>query len=241
MYRIVAYPVEPGPHNVQIAFNPSNVWLLSFRCATFVFFVVVWILQVQSSNWFELVYYTYWNFTLQTIYFGAAIVDQMRRWSRPPTLTDRYYANRPLNTLFDVVFASLILVALVYWIFIFNTAKHIEWPTYVVHLVNVVLVVVEFAFNEHLAQRTSLKYVVLWPAIFASVAWIGHATYTRGFWPYNIMSLDNPYAPLVWLGIGVAHVVCFGFVLLLSYFKARWVGGEQPPRLLAPQDMHLHA
>ncbi|ETV95500.1 hypothetical protein H310_10969 [Aphanomyces invadans] len=219
---------QPPTHGLlQVPFNPKNAWLLAFRIAMWSFFLVVWIIQIDSSHWFDLVYYTYWNFSLQTIYFGLAVFDQVRRWTRPTNQANGY-----LNTLFDVAITSCFLVALVYWILLYSPSKPTEWATWIVHLANVVIFVIEFTVNEHLIQRSSLKFVILWPALFSSLAWIGNVTFNEGFWPYNLMSMDKSIAPVIWFGIGLGHVVCFGIVLLMSAAKRRRVAS--PPSTAGP-------
>ncbi|RQM24898.1 hypothetical protein B5M09_000062 [Aphanomyces astaci] len=234
-YRIYKHP-RNSPHDLQVPFRAANWWLMLFRIASCSFFVVVWSVQMHSTNWFNLVYYTYWNFTLQTIYFGAAIVDQVRRWIRS---NDANHANWPLNTLFDVAMTSSLLVGLVYWCLLYDPSKPTEWATYIVHLANIGMLLIEFAFNEYLAQRTSLKFVILWPALFASLSWIGNATFNKGFWPYDLISLDKSMAPLIWFGIGIGHAICFGIVLLLSYAKSRWMVAATPrPAAEPPLEEH---
>ncbi|KAF0688233.1 Aste57867_20103 [Aphanomyces stellatus] len=227
--------IQPTPeYLVGVRQYSKSIPLLLFRVAVLGFFVAVWVLEISTTDWFDLVYYTWWNFSLQIVYFTLAIVDQAKHWHQA-----RCYANHALNTLFDVCFTSCFLVALVYWILLFNPSNHLEWFVYVVHLVNVFVLLLDFGANDHVVQRTSLKYVVLWPTLYSILTWIGNSSYLDGFWPYNLMDLSKSLAPLIWFGIILAHVGCFGGVLLLSKLKLRCVGVPPPPPSDAVASPHV--
>ncbi|RQM24896.1 hypothetical protein B5M09_000064 [Aphanomyces astaci] len=207
-------------YRVQVPLPSKSIPLLVFRIATFSFFVVVLLLRLAESNLDDLFYYTYWNFTIQIIYLGWAIVYQVQIWFQPsPT-----HANGALNAAFDVVLTSCAVVCTVYWLVLYNPAHVTPWTTYVVHGVNLGLLSVEFAFNEHLVQRYNLKFVVMWPALYGSVTWITMATGLNDLWPYALLDVTQPLAPLKWFGIVAGHAVFFGLVLLLSSLKFRVVG-----------------
>ncbi|KAF0700348.1 Aste57867_9161 [Aphanomyces stellatus] len=236
-FRLATQPWPTYPVLVKV--RSGSVALFAFRIAAFVLFVTVLVIGIVRTNWFDLVYYTYWNFTLQTMYLGAAIYDQWTRWA--PSTGDETFlplqakstaplsAHRLLNTVFDVCLTTSVLVTLVFWLVLYNPTTAV-WTTYVVHAVNLVLLLVEFALNEHLVQRHHMKFVVMWPALYGAITWFGHATYLHGFWPYDLLDVAKPYAPLKWLAISLGHAACFGLALLLSHLKLRYMGasGFQP-------------
>ncbi|CAK5170120.1 unnamed protein product [Aphanomyces euteiches] len=224
--------IEARPdYLVAVEVRPSNIKLLLYRVAVLAFFVVVWIIRINSSNWFNLNYYTYWNFTLQIVYLSAVIVYQARHWANI-----QVNAARGLNILHDVMLSSCFLVTLVFWILLFDPKKPpSDFATYIVHLANLVLLLIEFAANEFVVQRSSLKYLVLWPTLYSILTWIGNVTYLDGFWPYDLMDLNKSLAPVIWFGIILAHVVCFCIALLLSKLKRHWsllAAPLMPPELM---------
>ncbi|KAF0688228.1 Aste57867_20098 [Aphanomyces stellatus] len=216
---------QPRPsYSILVKTHDASIPLLVVRAAAISLFLAVLILRLDLSDFFDLAYYTYWNFTLQTIYFVAAVVAQVRTWHGRPSLQ----ANQPLNALFDVCFASCILVVLVYWFVLYDPTVPLLWTTCVVHGANLVFLVVDFCLNDHLVQRINFKFVIMWPAIYGAVTWIGNATYLHGFWPYKLLDVSANLAPLKWLGILVGHAFGFGVALLLSAWKKRVAAAVAP-------------
>ncbi|RHY28933.1 hypothetical protein DYB32_005588 [Aphanomyces invadans] len=229
-YRLFTIPREP--YRVQVPQVPKNIPLLVFRIAIFSFFLVVFLIRMAQTNLDDLFYYTYWNFTIQTIYVGWAIVYQIQIWFQPKPV----HANGWLNATFDVAFTSCAVVVSVYWFVLYKPTAIVPWTTYVVHGVNLILLLIEFAFNEHLVQRNNMKFVIMWPALYGSVTWITMATGLNDKWPYDLLDVTKPYAPLKWFGIVFSHAVFFGAVLLLSLLKVRIVGEPAPAVECAKND-----
>ncbi|CAK4072504.1 unnamed protein product [Aphanomyces euteiches] len=216
-FRLATIP-RPN-YAILVKLYPKSVLLLLLRILTLLLFVAVFVVSLNRSNFHDMVYYTYWNFTIQTIYVLAAIIHQLATWSQPRPV----HANQVLNVLWDVAFPSCILVVGVYWGVLYTPAKVIPWTTYVVHGGNLGLLFLEFAFNEYLIQRNNLKFVVMWPALYGAVTWITMATGLNSVWPYDLLDVSKPLAPLKWFGIVAGHVVAFGVALLLSSAKLRLV------------------
>ncbi|KAF0688229.1 Aste57867_20099 [Aphanomyces stellatus] len=218
-FRIHTQPKNTAGAAIVLQTNPQakpSIPLVAFRVAALSLFAYVWLLEIVADI-ANLKYYTIWNFSAQTLYLGYAVVHQILLWSHPAEELEHHH--RVLNVIFDVIFTTVFVVALVYWTILYNPSDIVEWTTYVVHLANVFVFAVEFCVNEHLVQPASLPFLALWPTLYSLVTWVGVNTYLDGSWPYGVMDLTKPMAPLYWFGIIFGHVICFGFVSILSQFK----------------------
>ncbi|KAF0688226.1 Aste57867_20096 [Aphanomyces stellatus] len=217
---------QPRPaYKFLVRMHRQSTPLLVFRLVAFSLFLIVFLSSMHTSSWHDLVYYTYWTFALETFYWGAAIINQVHCW-----FTHVDTVSQPLNALFDVCFTVVLVVAAVFWGVLYNPATTtLAWTTYVVHGVNVVAFVVEFAWNDLLVQGRNLQFVVMWPAIYGAATMVGYNTYLHGTWPYALLDVSKPQAPLKWLGIIVGHVVVFGLVCLFSMAKRRLVPAPPDP------------
>ncbi|OQR80722.1 hypothetical protein ACHHYP_17274 [Achlya hypogyna] len=192
--------------------------LFVFRSIVVALYIATIIYQVVYIEGRAYTMYTVWNFTLQLIYFAWSLKVQMTEWGQRIVAVSA--ERRHLNTLFTVVFATSFLVALVYWSVIYKSATW--WVGYMEHAGNNVLLIIDFCLNHHFAERAHAPFAALWPVVYVTIIWICKATFLDK-WPYTFMNQEKAIAPVMYIGVILAHCFCFGFALLLAKAKARWL------------------
>ncbi|KAF0720330.1 Aste57867_385 [Aphanomyces stellatus] len=216
---VVALRRFPFPADATIAPEPS-VFLLAFRAALVVLYCVSLAgFSGLPTTW---VFYTIWNFALQTFYFARAVKYQ---WCHNDTLP-LSREGRSLAILFDVCFSVSFLVSAAFWIFRHDVlpsgpAIVLDWNTCLQHAGNTVFLIVEFSFNGHCVRVSSLGYVVLLPLVYGIVSWIGHETWRKGYWAYAFLDMADPFSPLWYLGVCLAHAAILVGAIQLSKLKWR--------------------
>ena len=205
----------------------SPTQLVLFRGVVLLYFVGIQCYQLFHHGMHCLAFYTTWNFILQIVYFGLMSLLSWRVQTGRRVSSNLMHA---IFILFDICFACCFLVATVLWLILYplakqaGTASHLLNPvSYTQHGINVLLLSVEFGFNHLQVHPLHAAYLVYWPTTYALFAWIVHGSTTRGFWPYPFMKVREPYSPLWYLGLLVAHLVFFALVYGASQLKKRFI------------------
>ncbi|RLO11717.1 hypothetical protein DYB28_002923 [Aphanomyces astaci] len=175
------------------------------------------------------IYYTVWGFTLQTIYFVWALVDQWHRrssWGRDVAMDRKL---RYLNACFDASVTVSALVSMLFWVAVHpvDPTFVLYWNVYVQHGANVLILLVEFSLNSFTIRWKSVGFVVLFPVLYAVVTWIGHISWHQS-WPYFFMDLSSPYAPLWYAAVAAVHVVLHLVMVGLSQIKRTFEPNQCP-------------
>ncbi|EQC25635.1 hypothetical protein SDRG_16490 [Saprolegnia diclina VS20] len=184
------------------------------------FYVIVIIAQfVEAGIVAEYVYYTFWNFNLQAIYFGWAIVTSLVRSND----------SCARNTLFDVVFVNSFLIATVFWGALYSHIYKVTWLHISQHGINSALLLLEFGLNDLRVQLRSMVYAsFLLPDIFGAFAWVVHE-YWVDDWVYPFLDVTKDFALLWYMGMLLGHCAFFGLAMGLSKLKAHWHQSSTPP------------
>lgn len=222
-YRITLSSV----HNDAIwqSTRVSPMYLTCFRFIVLLYFIGIQLYSFYKNGTHPLLFYTTWNFILQIVYF--AVVSYLS-WQ---IQRDRQVAQSIVHAafiLFDVCFTCSFLVATVLWFILYpmykkagTEAQVFTFTSYTQHGINVLVLLIEFAMNQFEIQPVHAAFVVYWPTIYALFAWIVHSE--NSFWPYPFMEVREPYSPLWYLGLLIAHLCFFSIALLASTLKSRYI------------------
>ena len=163
----------------------------------FVLFTIVLIFGIVREHQYLFIYYTFWSFTLEIVYFGLL------------------YSGKPTRWLYGIILAPSIVVCCGFWIVI---APAYSWDS---PLANVVLTVVTHGLNmiAMLMQSTDrIQVKDVWkPVLFTSVYNLFLAVYVgsggrsiSGQLPYWYAQYDRPigwvFAALSVIASAVVHV-----------------------------------
>ncbi|KAL2500066.1 hypothetical protein Adt_25616 [Abeliophyllum distichum] len=124
--------------------------------------------------------------------------------------------------LFQMTAGAVTLTDTLYWtvIFPFLTIKDYElsfW-TVVAHSLNAILLLGDTALNSLGFPWFRISFFIWWTAIYVVFQWILHA-FVSIWWPYPILDLRFPYAPLWYLAVALMHVPCYAIFVLLVKVK----------------------
>ncbi|KDO20578.1 hypothetical protein SPRG_13609 [Saprolegnia parasitica CBS 223.65] len=222
MYRVAKTWPLVSLSAIQYSSAAHFKGLFAFRVVVAALYITTLIYQLTHQEGRAFTMYTVWNFTLQMVYFLWAIKVQVAEWchvgssSLVPMTRERQW----LSTLFTVIFSTSFLVALVYWSVIYKTSTW--WVGYMEHAGNNAILILEFCLNHSFMVRADAPFAAVWPVLYVTVIWICKATFLEK-WPYTFMNQDKAIAPVMYLGVIVAHIACFGFVLLLAKAKAKYL------------------
>ncbi|TMW62734.1 hypothetical protein Poli38472_005352 [Pythium oligandrum] len=224
--------------------------LLAYRALATVFYVVVQLYDIYRTSWRCLAFYTSWNFIAQGSYFACAALRTRKLWKRSMDPQGEYTALRDesmsflrtntfvgatrrswlrLDLVLDVCLATSLLIGVVVWTILYPYAQDIGHPelilngvSYCQHVINIVLLQLDFVSTRHTVVLDALPFLIAWPTIYCVFTWIVHGTIKRGFWPYPFLKLDTPWAPLWYGGLLFAHLVAFLVMLYLSKVKTAY-------------------
>ncbi|KAF7824028.1 uncharacterized protein G2W53_022172 [Senna tora] len=132
----------------------------------------------------------------------------------------------PQSTSREVCAGAVVLTDCVFWLVIypFLTAKdfRLDFLIICMHTVNVVFLLGDTALNCLRFPMFRFGYFVLWTIIFVLFQWIIHACVPL-WWPYPLLKLASPYAPLWYLAVGVLHIPCYAVYALVMRLKHMWL------------------
>ncbi|XP_040375646.1 uncharacterized protein LOC112167884 isoform X2 [Rosa chinensis] len=137
--------------------------------------------------------------------------------------------------IFQVIYqmcgGAVVLTDVIFWLILypFLTSKDYKLNFMMVsmHSFNVVFLLGETILNSLRFPLFRISYFVLWTGIFVIFQWIIHACKNM-WWPYPFLDLSSSYAPLWYLGVGVAHIPCYGAYALIIRMKQLWFSRSFP-------------
>ncbi|OQR84046.1 hypothetical protein THRCLA_23101 [Thraustotheca clavata] len=208
---------------------------LVFRLLTLALYIKILVFVAIETGIELFSFYTLWNFILQAIYFLWAIIYQIRtarsRYEPVVTTKETHY----LNILFDVCFSNSIIIAIVYWKFIYEPSLYVAWYGYFEHAGNTIVLIIDFISNQFVISNRSWFFTIFFAAIYSVFVWISYFTWLDKVWPYTFLSMDTPYAPLWYVGIFAGHIISFGLAKLFSIIKERCLPTLCPIPIVIPQ------
>ncbi|KAI4328211.1 hypothetical protein L6164_020583 [Bauhinia variegata] len=137
--------------------------------------------------------------------------------------------------IFQIIFqtcaGAVVLTDCVFWLIIypFLTPKdfNLDYLDVCMHSVNAVFLLGDTSLNCLRFPMFRFAYFVLWSSIFIIFQWIYHV-FVNKWWPYSFLDLSSPYAPLWYLGVGLLHIPCYGFFVLIVKLKHLWLSRSFP-------------
>jgi hypothetical protein len=198
--------------------------LLAFRVAVALWQAgIVIVFFAHKGRGWQLLFYTLWNYLLQTIFWILAAATSAIAWWRtaePPAML-----RRMTHLLLSICMPSSILVSIVLWgVLLPNSLAHgstaeLNYWSYNMHAINTFLLLVECCTNRLLLHPATLGLIFAWVLLYSAFCWIQHSV--TGFWPYFFMSMSS-WSALGWYpALIVLHFLVYGAVLFLSRCKAR--------------------
>eukprot|EP00298_Acanthocystis_sp_HF-20_P006123 c16075_g1_i1.p1 GENE.c16075_g1_i1~~c16075_g1_i1.p1 ORF type:complete len:285 (-),score=54.91 c16075_g1_i1:72-926(-) len=198
--------------------------LFLFRFTYFLFCCGIIITDLVLHGQTTLVFYTFWNYCIQTVYFGLTSIHYLYFKQQPesaPKIRSSIYI------LFQLNLTLVLFVSFVTWVILLPDAlaQNKEWillnfVSYCEHAINVLIIVTEFILNTMNIQIFYFTFVIAWLLLYSVFCVIFQLS--GGFSPYFFTSIDSPYT-ILWL-IGIIFVLflfylfTFGLGKLKTYF-----------------------
>ncbi|ETV97450.1 hypothetical protein H310_09381 [Aphanomyces invadans] len=194
---VSSYALRPPPRLIGRLFHFSSL----------VLFLVVAGADLRQTNGSCLLYYTFWNFVLQTAYWIWALIDPKR-------------TSRARSMFLDLLLPTNMVMVVVVWAILYPLVGDDlnNWISCTQHGGNLVLLLIEFVCSDVRSVPLSTGALVgLWATTYATFAWVVHSF--TNVWLYPFLDVDQPWAPLWYLGLLALHIVFFGVVALLAAIK----------------------
>ncbi|KAF9607288.1 hypothetical protein IFM89_033495 [Coptis chinensis] len=135
------------------------------------------------------------------------------------------------QVLFQMNAGAVILTDCVFWFIIypFLTASDHSLTVLkiVTHSINAVFLLGDTALNSLRFPWFRIAYFTLWTAAFVIFQWVVHACVSI-WWPYPILDLSSPFAPVWYLMVALMHFPCYGFYYLLVKIKGYFLSQCSP-------------
>ncbi|KAL3820569.1 hypothetical protein ACJIZ3_006482 [Penstemon smallii] len=127
-----------------------------------------------------------------------------------------------LLILYAICAGAVMLTDIVFWCLLlpFMTGENFKLTLLIgcMHSVNAIFLLIESALNRMPFRWFGIIYFLLWSIAYVVFQWVLHACCFT-WWPYPFLDLSTPFAPLWYLALGLVHVPCYGFYLLLVKAK----------------------
>ncbi|KJE94814.1 hypothetical protein CAOG_05392 [Capsaspora owczarzaki ATCC 30864] len=234
---------ELHQHHVLESHLVKARWLLSWRAFCFVYCVVIWIytLAVSGNKGGFFSFYTIWNYSMLTVYFGSATFYTLsHRNVHTPTPVELFW-RRSIWVLFEICLVMATLVDAVTWAILYpqsvrddNTDLVLNVSSYHIHALNFVFILVDGIMNNFVFMPSHSLFVCLWGFAYAMFAWAYYAG--TGVWNYSFLDTSKSVAPLWYIGLLIGHAALFLlFWLVVRKLKApRLTVYETPSDLTMP-------
>ncbi|RHY99433.1 hypothetical protein DYB35_011518, partial [Aphanomyces astaci] len=171
---VSSYALRPPPRLIGRLFHFSAL----------VYFLVVASADLKQTNGSCLLYYTFWNFMLQTVYWVWALVDPKR-------------TSRARSMFLDLLLPTSMATVVVVWTILYPLMgdELQNWISWTQHGGNLALLLIEFVCSDVRSVPLGTGALVgLWATTYATFAWVVHSFYN--VWLYPFLDVDQPMAPL---------------------------------------------
>ena len=164
------------------------------HCATV--WITVMVSAAQEGDSRIYLFFTTWNYLLQATYFVLSAVAGARllwkpHWALLETRAERALA-RAVWALFSVCLPSSVMVTVVLWgVLLPATLRSgssaaidamLSASSFAQHLVNTILLMLDFAVNHMLVDTSTLVLVVCWNVAYVLFEWVAHSMSAK--WTY---------------------------------------------------------
>ncbi|MCO5612639.1 hypothetical protein L7F22_066908 [Adiantum nelumboides] len=130
-----------------------------------------------------------------------------------------------MQIIFQSVAGAAVLTDAVYWLGLFPFMKDLprsyDFLEINLHGMNVVFILVDMMLNRMSFPWYRGAYFTLWTAVYVLFQWSVHALGVQ-WWPYPFLDPTQKYAPIWYLVLCGAHVVCYGLMWGLASLKHRF-------------------
>eukprot|EP00042_Codosiga_hollandica_P046879 m.499489 g.499489 ORF g.499489 m.499489 type:complete len:294 (-) comp57323_c2_seq2:605-1486(-) len=202
------------------------------RCFTALYTLAILVYSVATNSFRCFTFYTFWNFTLLTVYFWCAAFNSVYALMPRSAYCDMvegssfsriYVLARVMWVLFQVCSTMVVLVDVVLWGILFpNTSGSdrsvdLTFDSFNVHGANFVFMMFELFMSRIQFTPPHFIFVVILPMLYGYYQWIYRAF--GGGWMYPFMDTTVNTAGLWYLGLMVAHIAFFFLVYTLTLFR----------------------
>lgn len=129
-----------------------------------------------------------------------------------------------MQIVFQTVAGAAMLTDAVYWLGLFPLMKDLprsyDFLEINLHGMNVVFIIVDMMLSRMSFPWFRGAYFTLWTAIYVLFQWSVHALGVQ-WWPYPFLDPTQKYAPIWYLILCAAHIVCYGLMWGVASIKRR--------------------
>jgi hypothetical protein len=230
---------EPLPHTrvFRTTGIGSPMGLCVFRVIVFFYSASVLGVFLGIAGINQLRFFTVWNYTLFTIFFGLASLVSLSEVShfmrygsyRSTAITPITWVGELVQIGYELALPMSMLVTSAQWGVLLPLAlkegkdkadmdiMFFNFCGYNMHGLNVLIMIVEFSLNIMPIEAIDAAYVVVWPSAYAVVIFILNSTV--GGWPYTIVNTYTSVAPLWYAGLFLANLFFYFFWMAMSRIK----------------------
>lgn len=175
----------------------------------------------------ELAYFTIWNYLLQIGYYslmiGLTLHNRQTTFSpAPPKAAALGFIGKFAFVLHEVTLVTSVLVMVVFWALLVPGAPrdlYVAYYSMCAHLINAVILLVDFSVNRWLVIPRHMPFILLWSAVYCLFSVIFQ--FGGGFVPYFFIDIDSQFT-LAWLiGLLILFSISHLVICWLSTVKAK--------------------
>lgn len=130
-----------------------------------------------------------------------------------------------MQIIFQTLAGAAMLTDAVYWMGIFPLMKELprtyDFLEINLHGMNVVFLLVDILLSRMTFPWFRGAYFTMWTVTYVLFQWSVHALGVQ-WWPYPFLDPTQQYAPLWYLLLCGAHVICYGLICGVAYLKHRF-------------------
>ncbi|KAF3436590.1 hypothetical protein FNV43_RR23682 [Rhamnella rubrinervis] len=231
--------------------NP--LWLLFYRAYACLSSASVMYFMVASQGALGFYFYTQWTMMLDMLYFAVGtVISAYGCW-----VSSSFYVNREkrktkvlnyqshkdihagfwgylMQAMYQISSAASLLTDIIFWdqvISIVLSDLVLACALQVngfLHSWNAIFLLVDTALNGMSFTSFGFAYFVLWGCLYISVIWIIQLCGILTWWPYSVLKLDTPRAPLWYFGLALFHIPCYWIYALIVGSKNSFLPRKFP-------------
>eukprot|EP00730_Choanoeca_flexa_P012172 TRINITY_DN3536_c0_g1_i1.p2 TRINITY_DN3536_c0_g1~~TRINITY_DN3536_c0_g1_i1.p2 ORF type:complete len:291 (+),score=42.37 TRINITY_DN3536_c0_g1_i1:1299-2171(+) len=225
----------------SFASSPKVLMIYRILIALYCFSILMW-LVARPRGQFAYYFYTIWNFTMLTLYFGMAASQSVAASQKAFNLSSSYavsFFDRLTMILFEVCMTMVFLVDVVLWTVLYPQAKHqmehsddddaccekfLNFDSYNVHGFNLIFMLGELSLNRIPIVWSHSIFVMLWLLMYGIYSWFVFEYGDK--WVYFFLDTSKKAAPAWYTGMFALHLIFFYLVFGLNKLKRRCFGNR---------------